>query len=303
MATRDRTALFLRYREEARALHGLSRAPLRSRSRPPGASSTDFDKDRSGDDVVKRSRTGAQEPAWLHTYRDLVGDVTEIEGALKRLSGLHAKHLLPSFGGEVGGLEGQIFDLSGEVTAMLRVAEGKVRHIGEGDGEDVIVRRNVQKRFATQLQEIGGEFRRKQERYIGELRGQREATGESKEVRVDFGEGIDSGGRGVFEDAHVYRVAEVESEERVREIAKIAANINDLATIVKELATLVVDQGTILDRVDYNVEEVRATTQDAVRELRIADRYQRKRHAFWCIIFLAIGCGVMLCLLLLKWFG
>jgi syntaxin 16 len=91
------------------------------------------------------------------------------------------------------------------------------------------------------------------------------------------------------------------TSERNREITKIATSINDLATIVKDLAVLVVDQGTVLDRVDYNIEDVRSDTERAVKQLKIADRYQRKRHAFWCILFLALGCGFMSVLLMFKW--
>lgn len=33
-------------------------------------------------------------------------------------------------------------------------------------------------------------------------------------------------------------------------------SIEDLSTIFKELAVLVIDQGTILDRIDFNMEQV-----------------------------------------------
>ena len=36
----------------------------------------------------------------------------------------------------------------------------------------------------------------------------------------------------------------------------IAKSIEELATIFKELAVLVIDQGTILDRIDFNMEQV-----------------------------------------------
>eukprot|EP00170_Pyropia_yezoensis_P003011 contig_12610_g3018 len=59
--------------------------------------------------------------------------------------------------------------------------------------------------------------------------------------------------------------------------------------------------GSVLDRVDYNVEAVRADTGRAVGQLRRAERAQRARASFWCLLCLAIGCGIMASALLLKW--
>jgi syntaxin 16 len=318
MATRDRTALFLRYREEASALHG-SRSTLRSRLQPSAKPPHELSKFSSGvGNVVKRGRTESRDPRWLFVYKDLVGDMAEIDKTLFRLSALYAKHLLPSFSdGDHVSLEADLGVLAGELTQMLHGAEAKIRNIGStlDTEDDALVRRNVQKRFATQLQDFSMTFRRKQKDYLAELRGQREAMEADIATGVDteangakqlgsVGAGDACGLGGAFSDASLLprdKLSSIEAEERAQEISKIAANINDLASIVKDLATLVVDQGTVLDRVDYNVEEVRTTTKHAVRELRIADRYQRKGHAFWCIVFLAIGCGVLVCLLLLKW--
>ena len=49
---------------------------------------------------------------------------------------------------------------------------------------------------------------------------------------------------------------EAVAEERNAEITRIAQSIEELAQIFKELAVLVIDQGTILDRIDYNMEQV-----------------------------------------------
>jgi syntaxin 16 len=73
----------------------------------------------------------------------------------------------------------------------------------------------------------------------------------------------------VFTDV---QLQELESNERTinqrsKDIAKIADSINALATMFKELQTMVIDQGTILDRIDYNIEQTQVYVQDAHEEL------------------------------------
>jgi syntaxin 16 len=53
---------------------------------------------------------------------------------------------------------------------------------------------------------------------------------------------------------------EAVAEERDAEITRIAQSIEELAQIFKELAVLVIDQGTILDRIDFNMEQVAKIT-------------------------------------------
>jgi len=106
-----------------------------------------------------------------------------------------------------------------------------------------------------------------------------------------------------FDDAQSSEAADARrrAEARSAEVTGIATSITELAVMVKDLAALVIDQGTVLDRVDYNVEEVRSETDRAVGQLRRAERSQRQRASFWCIMCLAIGCGIMASALLLKW--
>ena len=50
---------------------------------------------------------------------------------------------------------------------------------------------------------------------------------------------------------------------RDAEIGNLVKGINDLAVIFKELSVLVIDQGNILDRIDYNIEQAVRHTKKA----------------------------------------
>jgi len=55
--------------------------------------------------------------------------------------------------------------------------------------------------------------------------------------------------------------------QREREINDIAKGIIELADIFKDLQTMVIDQGTMLDRIDYNVEKMAVDVKAADKEL------------------------------------
>lgn len=54
---------------------------------------------------------------------------------------------------------------------------------------------------------------------------------------------------------------------RGKEISNIARSINELAVLFKDLSVLVVEQGTILDRIDYNVKEAKENMEQAIVHL------------------------------------
>ena len=77
-------------------------------------------------------------------------------------------------------------------------------------------------------------------------------------------------------------------DEREREINQITQSIVALAEMFRELQTLVIDQGTILDRIDYNIEMAVAHTEEGVKELVQAEKSQRKARNKLCIMFLIV---------------
>jgi syntaxin 16 len=67
-------------------------------------------------------------------------------------------------------------------------------------------------------------------------------------------------------------LSEPDLQARDKELREIAKSIGSLAELFRDLSTLVIDQGTILDSVEYNMENTTIHMQEAVKELDIATR-------------------------------
>lgn len=60
--------------------------------------------------------------------------------------------------------------------------------------------------------------------------------------------------------------------QREKEINEIAKGIIELADIFKELQNMVIDQGTMLDRIDYNIERMAKNVKGADKELVVVSK-------------------------------
>lgn len=88
--------------------------------------------------------------------------------------------------------------------------------------------------------------------------------------------------------------------QREREITQIAQGIIELADIFKELQTMIIDQGTILDRIDANLETTLTEVKKADKELVVATGYQKKSVKRKLILFLLLLVVGMIILLSVK---
>nr|XP_025678407.1 t-SNARE affecting a late Golgi compartment protein 2-like [Arachis hypogaea] len=56
----------------------------------------------------------------------------------------------------------------------------------------------------------------------------------------------------------------------------VVESVNKLAQIMKDLSVLVIDQGMIVDRIDYNIQNVATIVEDGLKQLQKAERNQKK---------------------------
>ena len=168
---------------------------------------------------------------------------------------------------------------------------------------------NIRKRnphsLAMQLQELSSEFRQKQRKYLQDVKAQK--SGGRVESEERFGINLEDDGtlQNEFSFSTTQQLSVVddlqsEIQSRDTEISQIAKSIEELGAIFKELAVLVIDQGTILDRIDYNMEAVVEHTKTGIQQLEKAEKSQKSARPMKCIICLLCTIAVLLLILVLK---
>ncbi|KAF4300783.1 snare complex subunit [Botryosphaeria dothidea] len=283
-----------------------------------------FDDDNNGDAVIEMD---VLPPRWLDIQDEVTERLQDIAKQTKRLDQLHQKHVLPGFDDEdvKKREEREIERLTQEITrgfqscqqaikridAMLR--ESAQREGGASKGEEVMAR-NLKVSLASRISESSAAFRKKQSAYLKKLRA---LGGLSSPSRIGSpgpqNPYTDPSLQESYDDTSLSRAtlqqtAQVRSHvrkdaneaiiaQREREIDEIAKGIIDLASIFQELQTMVIDQGSMLDRIDYNVERMATDVKAADKELTVATNYQRrtvKRKAMLLLVILIAGAFILL---------
>mmetsp|Transcript_5171 Transcript_5171/g.13608 ORF Transcript_5171/g.13608 Transcript_5171/m.13608 type:complete len:323 (-) Transcript_5171:243-1211(-) len=316
MATRSRTAIYMRFRESLRSHRPGPRTTTELRDFKVHKNLLAAHSDDEGSTVD--ARVYSVPPLWVSLVDDMNRDIARIKIKISELNTSTGKALLPGFADD-DDQEEHISNTVGEVSTLFKDCERRLKELINSKDEgtdDESVRKNIERRVAQQLQDLGGEFRKGHKTYLAKLKGQ---TIEEYKPDLSFNEGPSaSGGSGGFFDddedggagctdprfsaAQTLQLvmAERMTEEREAAITKVAESVGELAEIFKEIQVLVIDQGTILDRIDYNIEQAADRVVQARGEIEKANDYQKKSRTMLCIYLLLLLCGFMVIVLILK---
>ena len=223
---------------------------------------------------------------------------------------MRTKRLMVNFESDEAKEEADIDRCTNEITDVFRYAERILKQFGSMEDEKSsaeLVRKNGVRAAVTKLQGLSITFRTSQKEYLTRL-GQKSSGDTSR--RFDFldAEASSGGGAAVvdygFNRAQMQVVENTEQlvNSRDSEIRKIAKSVEELATIFKDLRSLVIEQGTMLDRIDYNMEMAVEKTKEGVKEVKIADEYQKqeKSRANKCMFFLILSIAIVLAIFIVK---
>lgn len=243
--------------------------------------------------------------------------VRRIGDNMKKLGKKYKEVLLPQFDDDIVQRETDaVNDLSNRITDELRMIYKVISELQKldntlaqrdvfsyADSRDKGTRtliNNLKKKFAIVSQDLSREFRDMQGKYVRYLKKDeagkykdnedlesysRNAMAESKQSQMQLQQ------NGLVDDQEYLL-------EREREIYKISQNVVELSIIFKELENIVIDQGTILDNIVYNLDRTVENTQGAHKELVKAEGYQKQTRKCKIILFLVLL--ILLCLMLLM---
>jgi len=286
MAYRSRTPEFNRLRED----HTIRRRRYTDKSSAKKTLLNNTDNYDYEDGVEMKEHIVYLPPEWVARVSDVQYELTNIRTKLHELTDLHKAHLLPGFHDRDD--EEQAIDIAtGDLTKLFKKVQKVIKGIVVDPKilppDEYQLKKNIKSELAREVQDFSISFRQSQKNYLEALRHRQAKSGGAFSMSDEvFSANVDTG----FSQTQMQRLNDLESEvtQREKDIIRIAKSISELADIFNDLNTLVIDQGTILDRIDYNLENTNANVGLAVDDIKKADEYQKKSRTKMCILLLLI---------------
>lgn len=320
MAERDRTTKFVKHRDafrrdeeverRARAANGTG-APVNGTSSVLPFFSGAIGGGAKPEIIQEETSVilPAAPPRWMGFVDDIRVDMKRIENKMRELVELHGQHLLTTFDDD-GSREHNIEILTRDITRLFQSNNARLKKFGEkipgNTPEQEKMRKNVRSQLVRQMQTLSQEFRNDQKIYLQKLRGQA-AKGDLLQLgkpKDDYSdEEIEPEPFNVnFTDDQVQLVVwkTKRVQEQSKEIREIVKSINELAEIMDDLALLVHEQGSILERIDYNIEQVETTVIQATKELKESHESVKKTKTKMCVCGLVILIVLVAFILVIK---
>lgn len=262
-------------------------------------------------------------PSFLDISESIDENIDLITKKIDKLNGLYKKNLLPGFNDRTMDEE-EIEKLNYTITTKFYECNNLVKRFenikrqpdNKLKADDLNMIENMQKNYAWKIQQLSSNFRRLQNNYI-------------KFLKKDEFEQLPSLNKSTIADGGTYNPAIDETEEletysreaikesssilqqksnindsmirqREQEVTKLAQGVLEVSSIFKEMQNMVIDQGTILDRIDYNLENTKVDLQNASQQLIQGSRYQKRTQKCKLILLLSLIVFLLFMIVILK---
>ncbi|XP_008195725.2 syntaxin-16 [Tribolium castaneum] len=243
-------------------------------------------------------------PMWIDYLEKAQMILPKLKAKINELKMLHSRLLnRPTFD-ESPTDEIAIENCTQEITRMFNETHRLVQiiksHSSEGPMKEQRLTINVYHSLASALQELSTMFRSTQNNYLRQIQSREDRAKiyfdnqlEDEDLYNREADDIDTyfvNSKQMSQQQLLLLEEENTrfAQEREQEVNAIVKSIVDLNEIFKDLSQMVADQGTVLDRIDYNVEQTQIQVYEGFKQLQKADAYQRKNRKMCAILVLAV---------------
>ncbi|KRX28225.1 Syntaxin-16 [Trichinella nelsoni] len=218
-------------------------------------------------------------PEWIHIVDEIQFEMSKISTQINELKSLQQRHVSrPSFSDEISQEEQNIENLTGEITHQLNHVQSLLQLVtrSRSEGTAERFRANVVLAHVQALQTLTSDFQRSQSEYLRQIQSRESSYQKYFESYIssdvgdiclpdfqnaDIGDlatassATTTGAEPTMSELQLLEQSTVLVKEREREIMHVTRSIVELNQLFRDLATYISDQGTVLDRIDYNVEK------------------------------------------------
>lgn len=274
-------------------------------------------------------------PVFIDIADEIDSILGEIDVKTESLTKLYKKNLLPGFNDRTMDEE-EIEKLNYVITSKFQNCFMLIKKLelmrkknsienNFKTKSDIIMLDNIKKNYALKIQQASSNFRKLQNNYIKFLKEDDFEPITSKKPPQHLNTYSESGDAGGDYDPVLEELETAEAEqysrnaiqqtqthlrqnnqldslirEREMEINKIAKGVLEVSAIFKEMQNMVIEQGTVLDRIDYNLENTKVDLQQASKELTRATNYQKQTNKCKLILLLSLIVFALLIILIIK---
>lgn len=202
-------------------------------------------------------------PDWFKLFEQIYEEEINIGNRMSELKTTQETRLRPSFEeSEIAKLDKALKKLRVELNEGIRSAEQKIKEfegfvISSENEACQRIKNNMKSMLANKLQKLAAELRKCTKEHIEKRRHiDPAAREEAKQVKQ-------------VDPTNVQEMVRIEAQDQLKdeEINQLVKSMNEIATLFKELSMLVIEQGNIIDRIDYNLEATLTNVQKGNNQL------------------------------------
>ena len=259
-------------------------------------------------------------PSIFDISREIDDNLLQIKGKTSELNSLYKKLLITNYN-EKQAIENKIENLNYDITKKFEssyVLIKKFEFLQKNHGKlnldysnnEISIIESFKKNYALKIQESSLIFRNLQNNYIKFLKDDEDETdtliNDSNNDQFNLIENeeesrnIENYSKQILQQTQIHSSNSQFLQAREREISKLAMGILEISTIFKEMESMVIDQGSVLDRIDYNIANTAQDLKSSDKELIKAQGYQKRTTKCKLIFFLSLVVFALFIIVLVK---